>query len=320
MTRDEVLAVVQKAGVVSDDDPNDPDWLTIAQWGMELRFDEEDARLRQIAIDDTSCLWAGKPVLGQPLHKALDALGDAVRHAGWRPENAVNHHFDDLEALSRGEYLDEALMDEGTLWLPVVKQGLVMLHGHVKELVWRLPEDVPRFTVCGVRSSQLQLSQRPDLAAYLKYWRPRRRRMTPFQAMLTGAFVLSLIGIVVCAAQEQQAWQMASTATARVISIDHLPAGIGQKPFHVEFRDADGAAYTAGLEAADFYVAPSNPGDEVEVRYLLTEPIQVKGPARVQDAAFTRYMPWAIGSTALYAALMTLVGWFVRWRVRTVAE
>jgi hypothetical protein len=307
MTRAEVLAIVEAAGAISDDDANDPDWLTIGTWGMELRFGEKgEQHLRQIALDDASWHWGGKPLLGEPLHRALEALGPAARDAAWRPENAVDHQFDDLEAAEPGACYDEPLLDGGTLWLPARRLGLVMQHGHVKELAWRGAEDIPRKTVSGVTEAQLQLSRRKDLEHYLRTWRPHRG-MTPGQLLLTVLFMMALIGTAVFAFQEQQAWRSAPTAMATVTAVDPLPAGIGQKPIHVEFTDEGGKRQQASLETAEFYSHPNEAGEQVEIRYLPTEPVQVKGPARAQDAAFVRYVPVVLVITAIYGALMALL-------------
>jgi hypothetical protein len=280
---------------------------------MELRFAKDgEQRLRQIALDDPRFGWAGKALLEEPLHLALAALGEAARDAGWRPENALLTEFDDLTELP-GTYADESLLGEGTLWLPVSRVGLVMCNGHVRALAWRDPRDVPSLTVGGVTDAQLDLSQRPDLRNYLQYWRPRHR-MTTLQVILTGVFILTLIGIGVYAWQEQQAWQSAPTIRARVTAIDPLPAGIGQKPIHVQFTDDTGRVQTGALESAEFYVDPSAVGDEVELRYLATEPPRFKGPARVHDAGFVRFTPWAIAAVAAYGALMSAASWLQRKR------
>jgi hypothetical protein len=131
--------------------------------------------------------------------------------------------------------------------------------------------------------------------------------MTTLQVILTGVFILTLIGIGVYAWQEQQAWQSAPTIRARVTAIDPLPAGIGQKPIHVEFTDDTGRVQTGALESAEFYVDPSTVGEEVELRYLATEPPRFKGPARVHDAGFVRFTPWAIAAVAAYGALMSVL-------------
>jgi hypothetical protein len=92
--------VIHDAGVSSDDDANDPEWMVVREWGMELRFAEDgEQRLRQIALDDPRFRWAGKALLDEPLHLALAALGEAARDAGWRPENALLTEFDDLTEL-----------------------------------------------------------------------------------------------------------------------------------------------------------------------------------------------------------------------------
>jgi hypothetical protein len=314
MSRVDVQAALEIAEVGSDEDANDPEWMVIREWGMELRFAEDaEQRLRQMALDHPRFRWSGKALLDQPLHLALAALGGAARDAGWRPESALLTEFDDLELLPPGTYADESLLREGTLWLPTARLGLVMSDGHVRALAWREAADVPRSTVGGVTEAQLDLCKRPDLRNYLHFWRPRHQ-MTTLEVMLTGVFILTLLGIGVYAWQEQQAWQSAPTIRARVTGLDPLPPGIGQKPIHVEFTDKSGVVRAGSLESAEFYVDPSAVGEEVELRYLATEPPRFKGPARVHDAGFVRSTPWVIAAVAAYGALMTAARWLQRQR------
>jgi hypothetical protein len=304
LPRAEVSKILERTGRQEAENPSDPESLAVDEWGTELQSDEEgDQRLRQIELDDEQYHWNGRAVLGQPLHLALEAFGDAAREAGWRPENAVDSLLDDLEPIDPGPYHDQHLLDHGTLWLPVVRIGLVMQHGLVQELVWRDAADIPRQTVSPVTEAQLAISRRADLQSYLRFWRPERR-MNNVQRILTGAFVLAVIGIGVFAFQLQQHWSAAPAAKARVTALKIAT----NSAYDVEFTDTDGKSQTATLHARDFYVPPSEVGQEVEIRYLPTEPIQVRGPARAQDSAFVTCFPWAIAATGIYGVLFWLAG------------
>jgi hypothetical protein len=131
------------------------------------------------------------------------------------------------------------------------------------------------------------------------------------QRILTGAFVLALIGIGGFAFQLQQHWSAAPAAKAKVTALRIAT----NSAYDVEFNDADGKTQTATLSAHDFYVPPSEVGEEVQIRYLPMEPIQVRGPARAQDSAFVTCFPWAIAATGIYGALFWLAGWRDRMRM-----
>ena len=138
---------------------------------------------------------------------------------------------------------------------------------------------------------------------YLRTWSPVRK-MSTLEFLLTGIFVMSLIGIFVYGIQELQVWQAAPKVKARVT---------GVAPIRVEFTDAEQRVQSAMLSEAEFYVAPKTVGEEVEIRYIPTEPVRVKGPAREQDS-FVSSLPRAIGATMVYGAAMSGLRWMTRRR------
>jgi len=175
MSRAEVRAVMIAAGLDPAGDASDATNLDIYDWGMELRFAADGTdRLRQILLDDEDTRWSGQPLLGVPLDTALRTLGTAGDGARWRPEDAAD--ADDLAAPPPGPFSDEALLREGTVWLPSLRLGLVFCAGLVNQIVWRDAPDVPRETIGPVTAAQRQISLRPDLDEYLRNeWVSHRR-------------------------------------------------------------------------------------------------------------------------------------------------
>src|SRR5437868_6636468 len=122
MTRAEVRAVLVAAGLDPDGDASDAESLDIYDWGMELRFIAGDTgRLRQISLDDDETRWAGQPLIGMPLGTALRTLGAAGDAARWRPDEPFD--LTDLGPPKPGPFSDEALLREGTVWLPSLRIG-----------------------------------------------------------------------------------------------------------------------------------------------------------------------------------------------------
>ncbi len=145
MPRSEVKAIAEAAGVeITDEGEDTPDLWVIIEWGMELRFETSGREeLRQLSVEDEEYHWAGKPVIGVPMHEAMFALGDAVRGAGWRMEDPACNPFDDLLPVSGDVPPDKKLMKSGTIWLPACGVGLTLGDGIVNAFLWRRAPDMP---------------------------------------------------------------------------------------------------------------------------------------------------------------------------------
>jgi hypothetical protein len=72
--------------------------------------------------------------------------------------------------------------------------------------------------------------------------------------------------------------------------------------YRMEYTDPQGQPREVRLEAAEFYVAPREPGAEAELAYVDGDPPRVKGPSRARDAAFIEHVPWAICIGAVWLA------------------
>lgn len=309
----EAVAAVQAGGQEKAYDPEDPLWIMIPEWGLDVHSTEEEPhRVWQLVLSDPTWHWHGQPLLGEPLHTVLERLGEHARAAGWRPEFASDPilgspHEGDLSPVA-----DEELLNEGTLWLPALRWGLILQHGRVRELVWREARDIPQKTVGGVTERQRELSRRPDAEEYLRRYRAPGRRRNWLQVQLTGVFVLALIGIVVYAAQEHAAWSSAPTAQAEVLAVRR--AGADEK-VRVRFVDQYGAMQEAERPRAEWYLSPLV-GSTAEVRYLNMQPIRVHGPAAIGDVAFTRAVPRVAMAVGAYTVLFGAASWWRRRQTR----
>ncbi|MEQ1862093.1 MAG: hypothetical protein ABMA13_19420 [Chthoniobacteraceae bacterium] len=311
MTRADALRAIEAAGAeISNEDETDPGWLLAVgeKWGVELRFAEGgDQPLRQIALDDEGCHWAGRPLPGLPLHEALAVLGDAARGAGWRPEDATDEAFADLEPPGPGPFSDARLLSEATVWIRSRGLGLVMCGGEVNEIIWRRAEDVPRDLIGPVTEAQRQITARPDREKFLRDEYVGERvpnrpapRSNPLQRILNLALVIALGLIGWQAWLEMQRWHKAIILTGKVVVIERATAKPWRDHYRVRFIDPSGRSQGVTLAQGEFYIPPGEIGAEVQVAYVPEDPPRVKGLAYSRDAAFTRYMPWAIGVGLLY--------------------
>jgi len=322
MSRAEVRAVMIAAGLDPAGDASDATNLDIYDWGMELRFAADGTdRLRQILLDDEDTRWSGQPLLGVPLDTALRTLGTAGDGARWRPEDAAD--ADDLAAPPPGPFSDEALLREGTVWLPSLRLGLVFCAGLVNQIVWRDAPDVPREMIGPVTAAQRQTSLRPDLDEYLRNeWvsqiKTERPPADPRVYGLVAVCVLALAYIGWLSIQETKRWAAATMLTGKVLAIETLPGRLQQKSFRVEFLDPSGRRHETSLVDRDFYITPRSIGDEAHLYYSNDDPPRIMGEFRVRDAAFSRYMPWAIGVSVVFVVgRMGLA--FIPWKRKTAA-
>lgn len=311
MTRDEAMRAIEAAGAEQSEDANDPGWMLVTgeEWGLELRLEESgEQRIRQIAIDSEECHWAGRKIVGVPVHEAVAAIGHDAQGTGWRPEDPVTGAFDDLGPIPTGSWTDEDLLESGTLWVPLRSIGLGMIGGLVGDVVWREPRDIPRHLAGPLTESQRQLSRRPDLRKHLhkRGTEPGGGAASLPKAARAAERLLKLLLVVAFAYlgreawRESQRWHTAVPVTGQLVQIDKATAKPWVDRYQMKYRDPAGRMQRAVIEAGEFYVAPREVGEEVALSYADGEPPQVRGPAYARDAVFLEYLPKFLGVFVIY--------------------
>jgi hypothetical protein len=340
MTRDQAQDHLDESNL--DQTENRDDYFsTAADDDVELEFwfaTTGDQRMRQLAASGDGVLWNGKPLTGLRIADALTALEPLDSAPMWDLNDAANNPFPtgEVPPPPAGPISGERLLEEATIWLPERGIGLVVCDASVLDVVWRAKRDIPKKFVGPVTDEHRQLSKRPDLEAYLREHRLARlkaeaaAKRDPLSALrsLWLILCLGLLGWVgYLGFQEMQRWTTARALTGKFVSIEevprkkffdmaperfrrHMPDDPIRKRelFHIEYLDPAGRARMALLERADFYVSPRNVGEEVQIAFVDGDPPQVKGPSRAGDAAFLKYMPWAI----LVGAIFVVGEWTFR--------
>ncbi len=334
MTRAQVQAALQAAEVEAEAYGQDNLTVTEDDWEMEFYFATDGSdRLRQLSIDGDALHWNGQPLMDLRVDEALRTIQP---HGPWMwtDYDAVGTPFPDPAEGSGQPATDEALLLEGTIWLPERGLGLVIYEGALFGVVWRGAQDLPPHYSGPVTDAQRELSRRPDLANHLQEMHPQQIKVTTPKDPLRfvrGALTLAAIAALALTARagikETFLWGNAPTVKAKLLAVErgplkqffeYLPAPVtrwlpgwllagkwsGVPPqtalYRVEFTDAHGQRREVQLEAAEFYVPPREIGEEVEVVYVDEEPPRVKGPSRVRDAAFIEHIPWAISIGVLW--------------------
>ncbi len=318
MTREEVMTVVKAAGVRTSSDDTDPGSLLIEDdWGIELRLETGGAhRVRQLSREEGDLTWHGRPLMGEAMHEAWEVVHGETEGAGWSPEDAVSDPIDGPATPKTGPFADEQLLSNGTLWLPGPGLGLIMYDGMVLEIAWRRKEDIPKL-VGPVTAAQLALSKSPDRDKILrKHLRPTSTapafitaKWTPLQWLLALAFWVGMGTVAKLGFDETRAWQQATVLDGKLAAFEVLPGKAKAVGYRVRYTDPLGKSQQVLLAGADFYVAPREVGEAVQVSYVDGPPARVKGPSRARDAAFLHYIPWAIGIWLTYTVAHLMAGW-----------
>jgi hypothetical protein len=116
----------------------------------------------------------------------------------------------------------------------------------------------------------------------------------------------ALVWLFWTAIDYQRRWNAAPVVEGEIVSVDPPPPNPFPMKFTVAYRDQVGLDRTTVFERADIYA--NSVGDNVDVRYLPEAPDQPMGPARLNDAAFLKYVPWGIGIGAVYFVLQIVAG------------
>lgn len=342
MTRAQVQAALDAAGVTAE--PYGDDTLTVTEdeWEMELYFTRDGSeRLRQLSLDGDAIQWAGHPLMDLRVDEALQTIQP---HGAvlWTDYDAVASPFSEPPEPSTQSVSDEALLLESTIWLPERGLGLIIYEGAVFGVVWRGAQDLPQRYAGPVTAAQRELSQRKDLASYLHEQHTKEIEIaTPKDPLRFARTALTLAAITALALtarhgiKEMFLWGEATTVKARLISVErgplkqffeYLPAPVvrvlprwllagswsGMPPetdlYRMEYTDPHDQRREARLESAEFYIPPQQTGDEVDLIYVDGEPPRVKGPARARDSAFMEHIPWVICIGGLWIVGHFLLG------------
>lgn len=300
-SREEVLARLAERGIQSESEFDDGDLLIVDDLEVELKFDRSQ-RLFEITAESERLTLAGHAVIGARLHEVVDRLRVSDAETLWTPEEDGKAS----KSVASEQPTDEKLIAGGTLWIPRLGLGLELWRGEILCVRMRLPANVPRQGAGPLTQAQRTLLAKPDLSETLSQV-PEVPKRPPnrLQQLLTLALVASLGWLVWTAIVYQQKWNAAPIVEGEVIAVQPPPPDPFPSEFTVAYK-VDGKEYQTVFVVADVY-ATRAVGDKVEVRYLPGAPDKPMGPARVNDAAFLKFMPWGIGIVGSYLALQFLI-------------
>ncbi|HEV7281429.1 MAG TPA: DUF3592 domain-containing protein [Pirellulaceae bacterium] len=302
-SRDDVLRRLAERGIKSESEIDDGDLLIVDDLEVELKFGRSQ-RLCEITAESERLTLAGHAVIGARLHEVVDRLRVDDSETLWTLEEQGDE--EELDAVAAKPPTDEELISEGSLWIPRLGLGFDLWRGEVLCVRMRQPADVPPSGVGALTPSQRRLLAKPDLSNSLTDEDSTPKRPpNRYQQVLTIALMGAMGWLIWTAIDYQRKWSASPSVEGEVIAVEPPPP----EPFPSEFTVAyhvDGKEHRTVFGVADVYMTRAV-GDKVDVRYLPDAPDQPMGPARVNDAAFLRFMPWGIGIFGAYLALQLLI-------------
>lgn len=304
-SREEILSSLRERKIAFEED-DESGSVYVDDQEHHLHFDDAK-RLVEIEAESESLRLADQPVIGQRVHQIVSRIGAREEDTAWTMESsggaaAGPEPFDVVKSPR-----DEDLFENGTLWIPRAGLGFVLWRGEVMFVRVRKADDVPGTVLGTFTEAQRELSQRPDLQEHLEASAPSipTSRGNWFGKLWTLALIASLGLLVWRAVDYQQRWNAAPVVEGEVIAVDPPPPDPFPEKLTVAYRDLDGKSHETVFGLADVYMTRAV-GDKVEVRYLPGAPDQPMGPARLNDAAFLKFMPWGIGLVGVYLGVQIL--------------
>ncbi len=326
-SRADVIRDIERAGLTVNDDPAAPDWLYVDEIDAELMFSAgTPSVLIEIASSDEQLRLGPIELIDEPVIKIVDLLKVSDDETVWTlpPEDKDNAQSAAQPAATAnaaetgsqaapGRAMTspsiEKLLKDGTLWIRPFGLGLELVLGDIFNVRLRRPGDVPPEEIGPLTAEHRVFAADPELTSKLLDSMPSSVRAPEKSGLqcLGGIAFLAAVGLVVWLAVDyQQQWNAAPVVEAEVIAIDPPPPETFPERYTVAYLDTTGKRQEAVLDRWEIYAFPKV-GDKVEIRYLPEAPDKPMGPAKVQDAGVSKYLPWGIGVVVGYFVLQMLV-------------
>jgi hypothetical protein len=317
-TRQDILRRLAAARFEIDDDEEDEEydevedhWVYVDEIDAELTFTAgANSTLQEIVMTDERVRLGPIEVIDEPLGEILELLKVANEETLWTfdghdRESSASGDPTAVGNLAAESPSDAELLKGGTLWILPFGVGLDLVYGDVLTLKLRKPGDVPPSAIGPLTPAQRELANRDDLSATLF-----RSTQQPIASPIASRFqrfagfaLMIVLGLIVWSAIDyQRRWQDAPVALGSVVAVKPPPPEPFPEEYTVVYFDTAKVRHEVVLQRNDVYVTPKI-GETVEIRYLPEAPDEPLGPARVNDIAMEKYVPWGIGVITAYLIL-----------------
>lgn len=308
MPRDEVFEVLKAHSFETCESDLDEDELYITEMDVTLYFDRQSPYpVLLIEVEDERVRFGNLTVLWDYAHNIFSTV--AATDTLW---------FDDLSRIVephsspalQKEFSDEQLLERGTVWITPLGVGFRLSGGTIVAVYLCDPNHLPQTGHGQFTGAQRHLSEKMQL-------RPSKKTIAkthPIESLcklgllIAAVLVATFFGLR--AWDEQKRWDNAPEVEAEVVSVWPAPPEPFPEKFQLSYKDNFGQQHEVELRQNDIYGMPKI-GDKVPLRYLLDAPETVKGPAKLQDIGFDKFVPYLISTFAVYFVLHFFSDWLI---------
>ncbi len=180
--------------------------------------------------------------------------------------------------------------------------GFRLNRGKIVTLFLCDPSKLPETGYGEFTGEQRHLSERLQIASL----KSSATKTHPLESAVKIALFLAALLVAAFfgkqAWEEQTRWDNAPEVDAEVIAVSPPPPEPFPNKYQLAFEDNKGTRHELELEQNDVYGVP-RVGEKVKLRYLPESPQTVKGPAKVHDIGFQAFVPYLLGTVAVYFVL-----------------
>lgn len=295
--RHELFQILRERNFEAEDADLEESEFYVVEMDTTLYFGvEHPYPLELIEVNDDRARFGTLKVLGDYPHNVFASI-----------PSTGTLWFEDLSQITgvldtpthKKTVTDESLLDSGTLWMIDLGFGFRLNRGKIASLFLCDPSKLPEAGDGEFTGAQRHLSERMQIASF-------RAPVTKSHPLETAVKITLLLAAILVTAffgkqawEEQKRWDNAPEVEADVVAVSPPPPEPFPSKFQLAYQDESGTKHELELERNDVYGVP-RVGEKVTLRYLRESPETVKGPAKVHDIGFERFIPYLLGTLAVY--------------------
>ena len=308
MSREEVLQVLKEQNFETCEDDLEDYELYVVEMDVTLFFGEQSPYpLLLIEAEDERVRFGTLVVLWDYPHNIFNTIAET--DTLWCDDFSLicdpNARPSETKELS-----DEELLNRGTLWITSLGVGFNLSRGRIVALYLCDPANLPQNGNGGFTGAQRHLSEKMQLASF----KAPASKTHPLESLVKLGLLIAAVLVAAFfgkrAWDEQQRWDNAPEVEADVVSVWPPPPEPFPERYQLSYKDHFGAPHEVELGQNDVYGMPQV-GQKISLRYLLESPQTVKGPAKLHDIGFDKFVPYLLGTVAVYFVLHFMSDWLI---------
>lgn len=313
MPRDEVFEVLQQQKFETCEDDLDDSELYVMEMDVTLYFGNQSPYpVVLIEAEDERVRFGTLSVLWQYVHNFFSTV--AAKDTLWFDDFAQITNPHASPAIQK-QLSDDQLLENGTVWMAPLGVGFRLSNARIIAVYLCAPANLPTTGHGQFTGAQRHLSEKMQIGAA----KTPTAKSHPLETLIKLGLLVTAVLVAAFfgkrAWDEQQRWDNAPEVEAEVVAVWPPPPEPFPEKYQLQYKDNFGQQHEVELGQNDLYGMPKI-GERVSLRYLLESPGNVKGPAKLHDIGFERFVPYLIGTFVVYFFLHfisdLLVGRLVR--------